>query len=260
MIIDININWGNWPSGNLYFNSFENYIDKIESKGIKEGFISPIDGIFSSDPDIQNEKIIEKLKKQNRFKCLPIINPKLKNWDEILEKYNEKYKIKVVKILPSFHRYSIIEKDVYKFFEKLCQLDMSPVIQKRFEDERSKSPVLNLKDIEIKGIEKISNAFPDLKIIILCSYWYEVVKLSEKCKNLYFDISFIECLDTLASLLKYIPEDRVIFGSNSPFLYLESSIFKLKYSTLTKTQFDKISYKSLLLSMGTYSAPPNRHP
>jgi len=245
MIIDININWGNWPFGNLYFNSFRNYINKIKNKGIEEGFISPIDGIFSPDPDILNEKVIKKLNKQNSFKCLPIINPKIKNWQEILEKYNKEYKIKIIKIVPSFHRYSIIEKDVYKFFEKLCQLDMSPVIQKRFEDERSKSPVLNLKDIEIKQIEKISKDFPELKIIILCLYWHEVIKLSEKCKNLYFDISFIECLDTLGALLKYISEDRVIFGSNVPFLYPESSILKLQYSTITKEQFDKISFKNL---------------
>lgn len=245
MIIDININYGHWPGNNWEIKSLNNFLREIKKTGINKGLVSSIDGIFSFDPEIYNRKIIKELKNSADFKILPVINPKAKNWKETIKDYMEN-KIKIFKIVPSFHRYSLIEDDIYKFFEIAEKENIIIVIQKRFEDERTKHPILNIKDFGIENIEKVAKDFPDLKIIVLCLYMNEAIKLVENCKNLYTDISFIEHLDTLSYALKYILEDRILFGSHTPFLYPESALFKLKYSNISKTQFEKISGKNFL--------------
>ena len=44
----------------------------------------------------------------------------------------------------------------------------------------------------------------------------------------------------MASLLKQVPADRVVFGSHAPFFYLESAVLKLKESALSESQLASI--------------------
>jgi len=97
----------------------------------------------------------------------------------------------------------------------------------------------------VEEIKKFALDFPEIKIIILCGYFREVIEVC-KIENVYSDISFVESYKTLKSLLKEIPADKILFGSHAPFLYVESQIAKLTYSEIGKEDLEKISSKNIL--------------
>lgn len=244
MIIDLNIHYGYWPKDTWKVKPLNAFLKDLKKAGIKGGFISPLEAIFSFDPDIHNRELINKIKCFPEFKVLPIINPKAKNCITLIKNY-AKEKINIIKIAPTYQRYSLMEKDIRNFLKTIAEENLTLVIQKRFEDERTRNPIITPQNLEIEEIEKIAKDFSDLRIIVLCLYIDEAIKLA-KNTNIYMDISFIEHLDTLGTLIKHIPVDRIVFGSHTPFLYPESAVFKLKYSSLKYYQRKKIASENLI--------------
>jgi predicted TIM-barrel fold metal-dependent hydrolase len=46
----------------------------------------------------------------------------------------------------------------------------------------------------------------------------------------------------VASLLKQVPADRVVFGSQAPFFYIASALLKLKESPLSEAELAAIRW------------------
>jgi len=73
-----------------------------------------------------------------------VLNPSLSNWKGMLEKYDNSYRIKTVKILPNYHNYSLSSSFVSDLMKGLNKRKIPLIIQVRLEDERSQYPLLIL--------------------------------------------------------------------------------------------------------------------
>lgn len=240
MIIDVNVNYGDWPFRRLSIKNLKGIEKKLKENGIESCFISHTGCALNfQEVDEYNKELKEKIKKNKFFHFVPVLNPVLANSEESLEKY------KFIKIIPSYHNYSLTDKKFSSFFKKISDKKMIIFLQMRYEDERSHNPVFKVKSPKVEEIKNFALNYTEIKIILLCAYFSEIVELC-KINNIYSDISFAEHFKTIKNLLKYISEEKLLFGSHTPFLYLESEIAKLHHSELENSTIEKIASKNII--------------
>lgn len=239
MTIDVNVNYGFWPFQKFYENSLKKLSNHLNKEEISLGLVSPLEAVFSPDPDVCNRELAGKLKKYKNLLPVAVVNPEIKNWKEILEREN----YKAIKIFPGYHSFSLADPETIDLIGEINKRKIPLMVQMRMEDERSQYPLLKLKGVEISEIKNLSLKFPQVPVIVLNPYFNEAVELA-KNPNVYVDISFVENFDTLAALLEKIPAENVLFGSHTPFLYTRAAIMKLKCSNISKKDYDRIAYKN----------------
>jgi predicted TIM-barrel fold metal-dependent hydrolase len=239
MIIDVNVNYGFWPFRKFHIDNLAKLKKKLKENKIDLAFISHLGGVLNyQEVNEYNEELFRKIKKNNFFYFVPVINLNLKNAEENIEKF------KFIKIVPNYHLYSINDRKFLSIFKKISDLKIVVFLQMRYEDERNQNPLFKVKGMDIKEIKKFALNFPEIKIILLCSYFREAVELC-KIGNIFSDISFIENYKTIKSLLNYITADKILFGSHTPFLYTESQIAKINFAEVKKEDIEKIKYKNI---------------
>ncbi|PIZ17279.1 hypothetical protein COY51_00635 [Candidatus Desantisbacteria bacterium CG_4_10_14_0_8_um_filter_39_17] len=239
MIIDVNVNFGFWPFQKFHENTLRKLNEHLKKENISFALISSLEAVFYPDPEMGNQDLLMKLKKYKNLLPVAVANPKINNWKEILG--NNKYK--AIKIIPNYHYYSLLDKKALDLIGEVNNKKITLIIQMRFEDERSHYPLLKVKGVSVQEIKEISLKFPALSIIALCPYFAESIELAN-LPNVCTDISFVESLDTLHSLLAKVPAEKVLFGSHTPFLYTKAAIMKLKYGSISKKDYEKIAYKN----------------
>jgi len=240
MIIDVNVNYGIWPFRKFYIDSLKKLEKKLKENKIDFAFISHLGGVLNyQEVEEYNNELYKKIKGNKNFYFVPVINLNLKDAEENIEKF------KFIKIVPNYHLYSINDKKFTKIFRKISDLKIVVFLQMRYEDERNQNPLFKVKGMDIEEIKKFASNFPEIKIILLCSYYREAIELC-KMENIYSDISFIENYKTIKTLLNYIPADKILFGSHTPFLYTESQIAKIEYAEVKKEEIEKIKYRNIL--------------
>ncbi len=244
MIIDANVSLGHWPFRKFLPDSAAKLSKHLESEGVSSALVSAAEAGFCLDPDIYNKLLIRKLRPYSNLMPIMVINPSLSNWLKTLRRYVDSPEIKAVKILPNYHNYSLARKYVAELMNELTVGKIPLLIQMRMEDERSHHPLLKVSGVDCKEVIKLAGRFPRIPILCLCPYFGEAALLVKETANIYVDISFVERLDTVASLLKEIPATRVLFGSHTPFLYTRSAIMKIKDASISRKDFNAIAFNN----------------
>jgi predicted TIM-barrel fold metal-dependent hydrolase len=243
MIIDINVHYGNWAFRRLGIDNLKKLEKKLRDNGIELAFVSHIGGVLNyQEVDEYNEELKKKIKGNEHFRFVPIVNLNLADAEEKIEKF------KFIKIVPNYHFYSINDKKFQNLFRRASDLKIVLFLQLRFEDERNQNPLFKVQGVNIEEIKRFALDFPEIKIIALCAYFNEAIELC-KIDNIYSDISFVENYKTIKSLLNYVPPEKVLFGSHTPFTYLEAQIAKLAYSGIGEEEIEKIKFKNILTLM-----------
>jgi len=245
MLIDINVSLGYWPFQKFQEDAPAKLAKHLTGEGISLSLVSSIETIFYPDPDVYNKILLKKLKPFPNLMPVMVVNPSLPNWKEMLNKYRQYQKAKIIKIFPNYHNYLLSSPHIDDFMDELEKNKMSLIIQKRMIDERHQYPLLKVAGVEEEEIVKLANRFPKVPIIVFCCHLREAVSMIKKTLNIDTDISFVETMDTVKTLLKQIPAKRVLFGSHTPFLYTRSAIMKIKSADIPASDLKAIMYGNI---------------
>ena len=128
MLIDVNVSFGNWPFQKFLFDTPGKLERHLKKEGISMAFVSPIESVFYPDPDVYNKILFKKLKIFHSLIPIPVINPFLSNWKELLKEYVAYKKIKTIKILPNYHNYSLSSESVNKMMKELKERNISSIV------------------------------------------------------------------------------------------------------------------------------------
>ena len=85
----------------------------------------------------------------------------------------------------------------------------------------------------------VLRAEPHLRVVILNSYTslqIEKLRPLSLAGRVYFDFAMVERAGAVARLAEQVTFPRVLFGSNYPLYYFESSLLKVQESGLTDAQ------------------------
>ena len=225
-LIDANCWLGSWPFQVFTHNSAAALAEHLASEEITTALVSPTEAILHPDPNIFNDLLINTVEDYPLLKPVPVVNPTLANWKTSMAIYASTDNVHSIRILPNYHNYSLNAPCVRELMMILAELAMPLMIQIRMEDERSQYPLMQVAGVSCDEIIELAERFPDVSIICLGAYFNEAIGLLLNSWNVYVDISFIDKINTLNSLLERTTHDRIVFGSHTPFFYTRSAVLK----------------------------------
>lgn len=234
MLTDVNVSLGHWPFQKLLPDNAAKLSRHLKSEGISLALVSSVETVLYPDPDVYNKLLLKRLKPYPMLLPVMILNPVLADWQQRLREYVGSSKIKAVKILPNYHGYTLSSKIAYDLIRELSLKKILLIIQMRLEDERNQYPLMKVPGVKTTEVIKLSKRCPSASILCLCPYIGEAISLVKETENVYVDISFTERLNTVESLIKEIPANRIVFGSHTPFLYTRSAVMKIKSADIPK--------------------------
>jgi hypothetical protein len=108
-------------------------------------------------------------------------------------------------------------------------------------------PLMCVPDVDTKPLPGLLAAHPELRLALLGALQTlrgEAITQLVQAGRVYFEISMLEGVGGISSLLDRVPGDRILFGSHSPFFILESAIFKLQESELLPAGANAITHQN----------------
>jgi uncharacterized protein len=240
-LVDVNTSLGRWPFATYEQDTAAKLSNHLAGEGIGLALVSSIDTALFPDPHIPNMGLAEALEPYPDLLPLMTLDPTLTHWRDCLETYRDRGTLNAVRVIPNYHRYTLDDPRMDELTVQLQQSDHPVlVVQMRLEDERAHYPLMAVPGVPVADIVALAERHPQLPILCLCAYRAEAVKLTRNAANILVDLAYIEFKDTLAVLLRDIPPDRVVFGSNTPMLYARAALMKMLHANVDQTTLEAV--------------------
>lgn len=249
MMIDINTWFGHWPFQRFSIKSIGDLERHLGDHNISKALVSHLGTVFYQDPDPYNQELIKACRKSNALIPIPVINPHLNRWEDVLERYVDQG-TRAVRIIPSFHNYRLYTRQVFDLVEALARHEMRLMIQMRMEDERDRYFALNIYGPKIPQVVKLAKRFPEFDFVCLNAFLPEAKAFGKQTENVRVDVSFAEWMYTMEELLSELTSDRIFFGSHTPLLYTLPTIMKLRDSGIEDALIDQIGSRNAVTFFG----------
>lgn len=240
MLIDTNVNLGSWPFTFAPNRTAPQLVKHLAASGVDRAVVSHFGAAFQPDPMPSNRELFTAVKKTPALTALPTINLRLANWREQLAETVESGAT-AVKLLPTYHNYSLRDKVVGQFMTALAETPLALVLNMRHEDERHRYFALNIKGLPLAEVKLFLKRHPKVHVLLAGIMIPEVSELAKKFKNFSIDISFCEWMNSVEDLVKLITAKRIMLGTCTPLLSTRGEVDKLRLAKLTSKQRELIS-------------------
>jgi predicted TIM-barrel fold metal-dependent hydrolase len=168
----------------------------------------------------------------------------LPDWQEDLRRCHEVHHMPGIRLHPSYHGYTLENPALAELLAQAQQRSLLVQLVVAMEDDRTQHPLLRVAPVNLGPLPQIAAQFPDVPLVVLNGLRTrrsEAHARLVKHRNVFFEIARLEGVGGISQLLESVPSSQILFGSHSPFYYLEAALLKLEESTLTVVQRKEIS-------------------
>ncbi len=249
MIIDVNVSLSRWPFRRLPCDELSRLLDKLRKCGVTEAWAGSFDGVFHKDIGGVNARLVDDCRKSRSVLLRPFgsVNPTLPDWREDLRRCHEDYHMSGIRLHPAYHGYRLDDPVFNELLTIAQRRGLIVQLVVRIEDPRMQHPLMRVSDVDTKPLPGLLAARPELCLVLLGalrSLRGEAITQLIGAGEVYFEISMLEGVGGISSLLGHVPGDRILFGSHSPLFILESAILKLKESELLPARANAITHRN----------------
>jgi len=233
-LIDCSAWTGRWPFLDLRFRELPALKDKLLSVGVTKAFVAPIEAILERDPFRANRELLGKTPSGDGFfSPVVVLDLSFPNWRDSVELAAADGRVRMVKLLPNYHLYTLDRARAAALTELTRRYGMVVSVQMRMEDTRGMYPALRIGDVAVHEIISAAYAFPEQPFVLSNIQMHEIPSVLTSAPNIHFDISSVETQDVMEVVHRSYGLDRFLFASHTPFYYPEGTVNKLKHSALS---------------------------
>jgi len=240
VILDTNAWVGQWPFHPFPVTTPAQLADHLSQEGIDKAWVAPADAVLFPDPQLGNERWLPELSRYPSLVPVVIIDPTYANWRESLKRAAGDWGAQAVKLVPTYRCFSLDDSQVDELIQTATSMGLTISIQMRLEDERRHHPLMKVAPLDPSVLLELSRRHPETMFHIACAYLPELRRLAE-AENLVFEISSLEVLDTIRSLLEIVSPERLCFGSHTPFYYTRSAVLKMQTADVAEDVLTRIA-------------------
>ena len=249
MIIDTNVSLSRWPFRKLPCDELPKLLKKFRECGVTEAWAGSFDGVFHKDIGGVNARLVDDCRKSHPVLLRPFgsVNPMLPDWREDLRRCHEDYHMPGIRLHPAYHGYHLDDPVFTELLTRAQRRGLIIQLVVRIEDPRMQHPLMRVPDVDTKPLLSLLDSCPELRLALLGalqSIRGEAITQLTRAGQVYFEISMLEGVGGIASLLARVPGNRLLFGSHCPFFTLESAVFKLQESELVPGRADAITHQN----------------
>lgn len=256
MIIDVNTYLGHWPFRKIRYNQAQTLSKHLDDKRVDIACVSSINSIFYKDTQQGNIELSEEIKNyENKFIPFAIINPSYAGWKEDFIYCIEKLNMKGLELYPYYHNYKLTDENSIELINLATDMNIPVHLPCAVENIRQKHWLDTDKNLSLEELDQVLAVCENTKFIISNGASHEIAEYLMKRKklknhNVYFDFARVEIFnDDLYKLIDIASIDNVVFGSVSPFQYVEPQLVKLQYLKIKDVEKTKNGNMKKLLNI-----------
>ena len=246
-LIDVNVNLSRWPLRRLQCDDTRELVAKLRHHGVVQAWAGSFDGLLHKDLAAMNARLADECRRHGRGVLQPFgsINPMLPDWEEELRRCAEKHRMPGIRLHPNYHGYKLDHPAFARLLRLAAERRLIVQLALVMEDERMMHPLLRVEPVDASPLIELARQTPGLRLVLLNALrtlrakpLLDLIAAGE----VHVEISMLEGVGGIASLLSQIPSHRVLFGSHAPLFYFESALLKLKESPLRDDQLKAIRH------------------
>ncbi|MDF2667742.1 MAG: Amidohydrolase [Paenibacillus sp.] len=242
MYTDVNVLLGQWPFRKIYKNTLEDLRKVHSDNRITGGYAASLNSVFYNDPFEGDEELHEQIK-GTEYKHILTVNPDLPGWERDIEEGIRRFDIHGVRVYPCYHPFDLNGEAMSRLSEVLIKHDLPLFISKRMEDERL-DYLLQQLPLAVDKLQQFIVSKPNLKIVLLTVRIGEIETMKDEIlahPHVYMDTSGLkDRVFVIEDLLKTIPVERVLYGSNHPLFTLKSSFLLVEMAAIEQSIKEQI--------------------
>lgn len=236
---------GSWPFAFLEAHTPRSLVNHLRRHGIGRALVSPLDGVFAPEPGRANRALLRATRSFPGLLPVPLINPTLANWQDELATCAEDARVRVVRVLPSYHRVPLGGAGMRRLVGELEARGLRLALQVRLIDERHEYHGLSLKPVALAALTRFLATYPNTPVLVSGLLRSEVAKLAPSHPRMLVDLAYAEWLDTVRTLLVSTRPEQLVFASHTPFLVTAAATAKLDAARLPSSRRKLIAHRNL---------------
>jgi hypothetical protein len=242
---DANTWTGRWPFAFIEEHTPRTLAGHLRQHGIGRALVSPLDAVFSPEPDPANYQLLRTTEGKPGLVPVPVINPALANWREEVAEAAADPRVRAVRLLPAYHHYRLGARAVDELAAELIRRRLRLIVQVRLIDERHEYHSLSIKPVKAADLGALVARQPKLRVLASGLLRSEILSVLPKQPGLLADLSFAEWHDTIPHLLAKVPARQLVFASHTPFLVTAAARAKLDSSGVGTAKLKQIAAGNL---------------
>jgi predicted TIM-barrel fold metal-dependent hydrolase len=236
-IIDVNITFGQWPTRRVPCDEPRRLVEKLREHNVVEAWAGSYDGLFHEDLTGVNNRLAAVCRALTNVRFHPFgeVNPLLPNWEDELQRCAKHHRMPGIRLHPNYHGYALDHPEFAKLLRLAAEEKLIVQLAVLMEDDRMMHPLMRVPPVDLAPLAAIVQQTPGLRLVLLNALKGQrdanFLRLLN-AGNVYCEIAMLEGAGALEQLVTEIPAERILFGSNAPGFYFESSLLKMKESIL----------------------------
>ena len=275
-IIDTNVNTGWWPFRRMKYSATADLVAKLRKHKVKQAWAGSYDALFQKNIEGVNSRLAEDCRKNGGGILLPFgtVNPAFPDWEEDLRRCHEVHKMPGIRLHPVYNGYLLESPEFIQLLDAATRRGLLVQIAVDMEDERKQHPLVNVPAVDVSPLPEIIKRIPGARVMLVNPFRHvrgPKLRTMVAQTNVTFEFSNLDGLSSVERILPdakpwlpynplgrisaggsvvTVPLDRLLFGSNAPFMPLEQSLFKLIESPLTRAQIDAMAFGNAARILG----------
>ncbi|WP_347244374.1 amidohydrolase family protein [Thermogutta sp.] len=236
-IVDTNVYLFGWPFRKLPDDTPEKLVTTLRRYGVVEAWAGSLEGVFHSDMRGVNERLVEECSRwPDLLRPCGTIHPGLPDWEEDFRQCVDDWGIKILRLFPNYHGYSLDGPEVEGLLHMAAQRRVILQIVVEMEDSRTQPHLFRVPPVNLSRLERLLEKIPEVTIMLLNAHricsptqlrrWMESGRV-------FVDLSMLEGVGGIERVVETVPVERVCFGSFLPLFYFAAAHLKLVESRLS---------------------------
>jgi len=237
-IVDTSVFCGCWPFRPTALRSAADLKTRLEAGGVRQAWVAPVEAVLAPDPMQANEPLFAEVAEiadiggDDFFVAVAAVNPTLATWRSDTETCLANPSCRALKLFPSYHAYELSAAHV----DELADLAGSsgaagvPVcVQMLMMDQRSQHHAAIVEPPSPGAVAELALRHPGTRFLA-CGVLTAQLEELAAAPNVWAEISHVESDQALRKAVDVLGPgggDRIVFGSHSPYHYLEAMAAKL---------------------------------
>ena len=256
MIIDVNASLGHYPFRKLRFNTADSMTGLMDRNGIEKAVVSSLHAAFYRDAQRGNEELFEETRSHSsRFIPVATVNPRYAGWERDLSDAVERWKMKIVTLVPEHHGYTLNDEAGRAALARIAETGLPLMLTQRFEDRRQRHHWDRAEDLQMNALIETARAHPRLKFLLVNWLGLDGAKLAEaglkgRC---LIDFARLQVVfrKEVPKLIESLGVESIAFGSHMPFDYVGPALVKLaNVQTIRPDDYEKIAWRNAVRFLG----------
>ena len=245
MIVDFCAYVGDWPTYELPYRTADGLLSLMDRCGIGAACVSLAGGMFAFDSREANERLVGAIEGySDRLWPIGTLDPTIPTWREDLADGLKHLDLAGFRLHPTYHGYSLEAPEVLDLAVLLADARRPLSVALHIDEERFQHPAIRVPEVPMAGILCLIRQAPTTTIVLNSLKVEHALSLLETglpLDRVYLDINQMDIpFDGLQVLVKTNGVDRLVFGSQMPFLYPEAALMVVEHSDLSEVEIEAI--------------------